>query len=110
MRLSRRERELLELEDFFHFFRRYSPPPKIPKKSELIAKAKADLEKAKQGLSDAKNAAMGACEAMKISRAEMEEEVKKAHAIKAFEKAQANEEKCNKKIAELEHKIAKNNW
>merc|ERR1719262_1049377 len=116
MRSSRRElREMFELldairdaKDFFWFHHR--PKPKGPTKAQLKAKAEAELAKAKQGLSEAQNASKGACEEVKMSRQEMEEAVKKANAIKAFEAAVAKEEACTKKIDQLEEKIKKNDF
>merc|ERR1719348_1476096 len=120
MRSSRRElRELFELLDairdakdlwWFHHRPKPKPKPKGPTKAQLKAKAEAELAKAKQGLSEAKNASKGACEEVKMSRQEMEEAVKKANAIKAFEAAVAKEEASTKKIAELEEKIKKNDF
>merc|ERR1719187_1890475 len=118
MRSSRRElREMFELldatrdaKDLFWFHHRPKPKPIGPTKAQLKAKAEAELAKAKQGLSEAKNASKGACEEVKMSRQEMEEAVKKANAIKAFEAAVAKEEASTKKIAELEEKLEKNDF
>merc|ERR1712126_297876 len=98
--ISRRERELiLDLLDFGAFYR-FSD-------KELLQISQRNKEKLEKDLPNFKKAVEKAAKDAGRTRAEMEEEVRKFRAFKAFENALVNEDRQIKQIAKEEADIKK---
>merc|ERR550519_1289329 len=113
MRLSRRERALLnELIDFMPWFwsgyhkPKPKPKPKVDYK-KLMDEATTAKSNAEKNIKSADDEGAKIAAEVNLSSAQMEEEVKKARAIKSFEAILAKKEKYTEAIKTAEENIQK---